>query len=288
MSLFTYGVMGQGKQNHKIIPLAWCVIDIVFEVGQVSDTSHLLAAGHFEWVDIFAILSATALSILLLRPKTNKSKAHKESQKLAITLSLLTGSATMLGSYLPTDCEYPDGTIESCDVKYIYLSDNQLRRADRIYFSNENANEKTRELINDGYSIKEFHGIKTPGKIALYHNMLFVNDWFLGTHIFDNSNPKQPVFLGYVQIIGNQDIAIHQGILYLDSFMDIVAIDLSAFAVDNPLPIKAYRNRDILLKQDPEYMLPDLVSALYDPAKGVAIGYEREDGERYYFWDLGL
>ena len=71
--------------------------------------------------------------------------------------------------------------------------------------------------------------IRYPGKIYVLEDYLFVNDINYGVHVFDNSNPYLPRKVGFIQIIGNQDIAIRNGIMYADYLENLVAIDLRSF-----------------------------------------------------------
>ena len=74
------------------------------------------------------------------------------------------------------------------------------------------------------------HLIKTPGKIFVKGNYIFLNEIDKGVHIIDNSNPAAPVTVSFINILGNQDIAVKGNILYADQFADLVTIDIS-----NPL-----------------------------------------------------
>ena len=75
--------------------------------------------------------------------------------------------------------------------------------------------------------------IKIPGKIYLYEDYLFINEVNEGIHIVDNKNPSSPVFLSFINIPGNVDLSINNNILYADSYVDLLAFDIS-----NPRAIK--------------------------------------------------
>lgn len=76
-------------------------------------------------------------------------------------------------------------------------------------------------------SIEDPQPIQQPGKIYTYEDYIFVNDFFQGIHIIDNSNPENPVKLSYLKIPANQDIAVKDDILYADSGIDLVAFNIS-------------------------------------------------------------
>lgn len=66
-----------------------------------------------------------------------------------------------------------------------------------------------------------------PGKIYYYQNYLLINEQQEGIHIFDNSDPRNPVNLSFLAIPGNVDMAIRDGLLYADNYMDLLTIDLN-------------------------------------------------------------
>jgi hypothetical protein len=67
----------------------------------------------------------------------------------------------------------------------------------------------------------------TPGKIYFKDNMLYINESGKGIHVIDNTNPAAPVGRSFITIPGNYDLAIRDNILYADSYVDLVAIDIS-------------------------------------------------------------
>lgn len=68
--------------------------------------------------------------------------------------------------------------------------------------------------------------LKNFGKIYVYEQYLFVNSRNAGIYMFDNSDPQQPKLLGFFDIPGNLDMAVKNGVLYADSYVDMVAVDL--------------------------------------------------------------
>ena len=65
-----------------------------------------------------------------------------------------------------------------------------------------------------------------PGKMYVKGNYLFVNEIKEGIHVIDNSDPKNPKFVSFINIPGNGDIAVRDNILFADSFSDLVALDI--------------------------------------------------------------
>ncbi|WP_460996099.1 LVIVD repeat-containing protein [Spirosoma harenae] len=72
-----------------------------------------------------------------------------------------------------------------------------------------------------------------PGKLYVKDQFLFIVEIKKGIHVFDNSNPANPKAISFLSIPGNVDIAVRDNILYADSYIDLVALDIS-----NPTAIK--------------------------------------------------
>src|SRR5690606_30528234 len=68
--------------------------------------------------------------------------------------------------------------------------------------------------------------IEHPGKIYLYGHYIFLNELNKGIHIIDNSNPAAPDKLAFINIPGYVDMAAIDYILYADSYIDLVALDI--------------------------------------------------------------
>jgi hypothetical protein len=74
--------------------------------------------------------------------------------------------------------------------------------------------------------------LKNPGKIYIYNQWLFIGEAGEGIHIFDNSNPDAPQNVSFISLPGNVDMAVMNGYLYADNYIDMVVLDIS-----NPLRI---------------------------------------------------
>ncbi len=67
--------------------------------------------------------------------------------------------------------------------------------------------------------------IKQAGKIYIYGSMLYINERYRGVHVFDNSDPTNPTAIAFLNIPGNIDIAIKNGVMYADNSVDLVSLD---------------------------------------------------------------
>lgn len=97
--------------------------------------------------------------------------------------------------------------------------------------------------------------MKAVGKIYVKDNYVFVNDPGEGIHIIDNANPAQPVIKSFLQIPGNFDLAVKGNTLYADSYVDLVAFDISNVATIKEVNRRAsafsYFNQDVGFTFDP-------------------------------------
>ena len=84
-----------------------------------------------------------------------------------------------------------------------------------------------------------------PGKIYLYGPYLLINEITQGIHIFDNSNPADPVNVGFLQLLGNTDMAIKDGLLYADHLGNLVSLTINDFGTieeKGRLPLQQWMN----------------------------------------------
>ncbi len=141
----------------------------------------------------------------------------------------------------------------------------------------------TYEELRDAVEITAPRDLKNPGKIYFKDGHLFVNEELKGVHIIDNRNPENPENIGFIEIPGNVDIAIKENILYADSYIDLVAIDIS----DISNPEEVHREKDIFPYTTPPPAEEDYRIAKVDEDLGVVIDWEikkvRQEMEyRYY------
>ena len=77
------------------------------------------------------------------------------------------------------------------------------------------------------------HSLTKPGKIYYKDNYLYINEIMKGIHVYNNANPASPQYVGFITIPGNVDMVIRGNIMYADSYIDLVGIDIS-----NPANVK--------------------------------------------------
>ena len=83
------------------------------------------------------------------------------------------------------------------------------------------------ESILRGISTSAPKALAQPGKIYVYNQYLLIGEVKKGIHIIDNSDPRAPKPVSFVNIPGVLDFAVKDQVLYADSYMDLVSLDLS-------------------------------------------------------------
>ena len=71
------------------------------------------------------------------------------------------------------------------------------------------------------------HTLEKPGKIYYKDNYLYINEIMKGIHVYNNTNPASPQYVGFINIPGNVDMVIRGSIMYADSYIDLIGIDIS-------------------------------------------------------------
>ncbi len=86
---------------------------------------------------------------------------------------------------------------------------------------------KTNEEVRANIRSNAPKEIENPGKIYKYGNYILLNDVDRGIHVINNTNPAAPAKVAFIDIPGNVDLAVKDGILYADLYTDLVAINIS-------------------------------------------------------------
>ncbi len=159
---------------------------------------------------------------------------HKLSRLLLATLVL---AAMALQGCVRDKC---DMNISYMEYTPVYMDSDEFKNAATV--------EAPREL-------------KNPGKIYVKDDVLFINEVAKGVHVFDNSDPANPMPLAFLNAPGNYDIAANCDKLYLDSSTDLLVYDIS-----NPAAPR--------FEQRVENALPHIIyyqGYQADPEKGIVI-----------------
>ncbi len=97
----------------------------------------------------------------------------------------------------------------------------------RLYYTYLEPVYMTTQEIREAFEFREPVELSFPGKIYLYGDYLFVNEVGKGIHIINNTDKRNPVNIGFVNIPGNYDMAVKGNILFADNYVDLLALDIS-------------------------------------------------------------
>lgn len=113
------------------------------------------------------------------------------------------------------------------------------------------------------------------GKIYVKGNYLMVNRPFAGVHVFDNSDPANPVNLAFLEIPGNMDVSMRGDFLYADYIGKIAVIDISD--LKHPRVTQNVQIESTNQQYPPDEELNRRSWRTYfecpDPSKGVVVGW---------------
>ncbi len=109
--------------------------------------------------------------------------------------------------------------------------------------------------------------LDNPGKIYLYDDFLFINEPQKGIHIIDNTNPSSPVTINFINIPGNVDLAVNSNIMYADSYVDLLAFDIS-----DPRDIKVIKRVEDVFP----HMFTDQLTSTFITFKDTVVTYDSE------------
>ncbi len=86
---------------------------------------------------------------------------------------------------------------------------------------------ETTETLRQAVSVMPARAIEGTGKIYAHDGYLFLNQPSEGIHIIDNTDPANPRPVSFINIPGNFDLAAQDNVLYADSYIDLLALDIS-------------------------------------------------------------
>jgi len=105
--------------------------------------------------------------------------------------------------------------------------------------------------------------LSNTGRVYLYNNYIFVNEQGKGVHVINNLNPEKPVVESFINLPGNYNMSVKGDIMYADSYMDLVAIDISN--LDNIRIVDRIENIFTNFNQN--------TNEFYDPELGVIVDW---------------
>ena len=70
--------------------------------------------------------------------------------------------------------------------------------------------------------------LESANKIYLSNDLILISERMKGIHVYDNSDPKNPVAINFLTIPGNNEMFVENNIIYADSYYDMLKIDISS------------------------------------------------------------
>lgn len=142
--------------------------------------------------------------------------------------------------------------------------------------------------LRTSFAVEEGKEIVIPGKIYFKDDLIFINEYRKGIHIVDNTEPDHPEIIHFLEIPGNVDMAIKGDILYADSYVDLLSIDISD--IGNIQEVD--RDTDAF-----PYIIPEVENGVVeniDQQQGVIVDYKTskrtekvEDVSNQFMWFEG-
>jgi hypothetical protein len=121
--------------------------------------------------------------------------------------------------------------------------------------------------LRTSFKVAGAEEIIQPGKIYFKGNYIFVNEYQKGIHVVDNTNPANPQVIKFIEIPGNVDMAIRGNYLYVDSYVDLLTIDISD--IENIQEVD--RDTNVFPYIIPA--VPEGIIGSIDAKQGVVLGY---------------
>ncbi len=109
---------------------------------------------------------------------------------------------------LCSSCELPDDDGGGDPERYSSYKAVTLSRTD---FENSTA------LINS-------QPVEKSGKIYVKDNYLIVNEPNKGFHIYDNTNPENPIKIKFLKVLGSTNLSIKGNTIYTNNAIDLITI----------------------------------------------------------------
>ena len=121
--------------------------------------------------------------------------------------------------------------------------------------------------------LEEARPIVNGGQIYLKGNLLLINETGEGIHLIDNTDPEAPQNRGFLKILGAENMAMKDGILYVNQFMSVLAIDVNDL---NNIRVLS-EHESILNREDLNAAVPPGTGYYFecaDPKKGRVVGWQ--------------
>lgn len=162
------------------------------------------------------------------------------------SIALLTLATALL--WLLSGCVLQDKCEE--DVTYIHMEPVYMDMAD------------LRTLVGP----EAARPLENPGKIYVKDQYVLINEVNEGVHVIDNLDPSNPTNVAFIRIPGAHDMAVKGTYLYVDSYVDMVTLDIS-----DPTNAREVNRQENVIPHGSWH--PGLEA---DPSRGIAVRFEEQ------------
>ncbi|HEU0136605.1 MAG TPA: hypothetical protein VFQ50_04885 [Flavobacterium sp.] len=100
----------------------------------------------------------------------------------------------------------------------------------------------TRAELESSVQAQPQQTIVEAGKIYIKDNLMFINDVNKGFHVYNYSDPQNPVRTGFIKIPGATDLAVRDNVIFINQAVDLVTIVYDP--VMNTI-VSLHRNRNV-------------------------------------------
>jgi len=115
-----------------------------------------------------------------------------------------------------------------------------------------------RSDFENSVSLKDPTAIEVSGKIYLQGDLLFINEIHKGFHIYDNTDPSNPILLKFLNVPGSTDLAIRDTMIYINQATDLIAVEYNTNT--NEVSLTKRVTNVFPQLRSPDGFLPDNVS----------------------------
>ncbi len=140
------------------------------------------------------------------------------------------------------------------------------------------------ETFRTSVKMQAPQSIKAPGSIYRKDDFLLIVEPNEGIHFINNANPSSPQKVGFLKVMGCNGMSIKDNYLYVNSFTDMVVIDVSSWEH----PQEVARMKDMFPQVLPSYNESYPIAKI-DKEKGIVVGWEiketKELVESYPTWN---
>lgn len=135
--------------------------------------------------------------------------------------------------------------------------------------------------------------LERPGKLLSAPGELLVVDRYQGFHVFDTSDPLNPMRLAYIPLPGVTDVTTDGAYLYANAFTDVVTLPIDSLRDRSFVPGDERRIKDTLTFPSRQFIAntllwlnPEDLNRLLDGNYGVPVGFHKYLGQQTLYGEV--